>query len=94
MGVVLPMEFSMQERSGHGAPGPGLDIREGGGTEVRGGRPWLGVLFRCSGKYQRVFRNVDGTAYLARCPTCGKSVRFLVGSGGSSGRFFEVACGR
>ena len=55
-------------------------------------RPWLGVLFRCSGAYQRVYRNAVGTAYLARCPRCGKSVTFRVGVGGTRERFFEVHC--
>lgn len=55
-------------------------------------RPWLGVRFACSGAYLRVYRNAAGTAYLARCPRCGKSVRFAVGSGGVSQRFFEVRC--
>lgn len=75
------------------APGSRVDIREGetgGGTAH--GRPWLGVLFRCSGQYRRVFRNAQGTAYVARCPGCGKVVRFRVGEGGMSARFFEVSC--
>jgi hypothetical protein len=55
-------------------------------------RPWLGVLFRCSGAYQRIYRNAAGTAYLARCPRCGKAVTFRVGTGGTSERFFEVRC--
>lgn len=56
------------------------------------GRPWIGVQFVCAGKYLRVFRAVDGTGYLARCPTCAKSMWFRVGSGGSADRFFEVSC--
>jgi hypothetical protein len=56
------------------------------------GRPWLGVRFLCSGAYQRVYRNPAGTAYIATCPRCGRSVRFDVGPGGTSQRFFEVSC--
>jgi hypothetical protein len=56
-------------------------------------RPWLGVRFSCSGAYQRVFRAPDSTSYLARCPRCGRSVRFQVGEGGTSHRFFDVKCG-
>jgi hypothetical protein len=64
------------------------DGRGGEGT----GRPWLGVRFLCSGAYQRVYRNREGTAYVATCPRCGKSVRFDVGPGGTNQRFFEVSC--
>lgn len=56
------------------------------------GRPWLGVKFLCAGAYLRVYRNAEGTAYLATCPRCGKQVRFRVGAGGSNQRFFEVSC--
>ena len=56
------------------------------------GRPWLGVRFTCSGAYVRVYRSVDGQSYLARCPRCGRAVRFRVGSGGTNERFFEVRC--
>lgn len=64
-----------------GAPG-------GGG----GGRPWLGVRFVCSGQYVRVLRDAGGTHYLARCPTCAKTVRFRVGPGGSDQRIYDVSC--
>jgi hypothetical protein len=56
------------------------------------GRPWLGVRFTCSGAYVRVYRHVDGSSYLARCPRCGRSVRFRVSPGGINERFFEVRC--
>jgi hypothetical protein len=62
------------------------------GASEPGGRPWLGVRFACSGAYLRVYRNAAGTEYLARCPRCGKSVRFAVGPGGTGQRFFEVWC--
>lgn len=55
-------------------------------------RPWIGVRFVCSGVYQRVFRNADGKAYVARCTRCGKCLRFAVGPGGSNERFYEVTC--
>lgn len=57
-----------------------------------GERPWLGVRFACSGAYLRVYRNVQGDAYLARCPRCGQTVRFRVGEGGTGQRFFTVSC--
>ena len=62
------------------------------GTAQGGDRPWLGVRFVCANAYVRVYRNKDGTAYLARCPKCGESVRFAVGVGGTPQRFFEISC--
>lgn len=62
----------------------------GGGRAV--GRPSIQVWFACAGAYLRVFRAVDGSKYQARCPKCGKEVRFLVGPGGTSQRVFEVRC--
>jgi len=58
----------------------------------RNGRPWLGIQFVCANQYRRVYRDVNGVEYLARCPSCGKCVRFRVGQGGSDERFFEVDC--
>lgn len=57
-------------------------------------RPWLMVWFRCAAKYQRVYRAADGTRYDARCPSCGKAVRFAVGPEGTGSRSFEVDCTR
>lgn len=71
-----------------GAPNPD----RGGGGDGPGGRPWIGVRFLCAGAYVRVPRNADGSAYLARCPRCGKMVRFRVGQGGTNQRFFDVSC--
>jgi len=65
---------------------------EGVSRPTRGERPWLGVRFVCAGAYQRVYRTSDGSAYLARCPRCGKSIRFRVGTGGTNRRFFDVSC--
>lgn len=86
---------------GHGAgqPRPGLDIVEGDGTAraqdpitPMAVRPWIQVWFACAGRYQKVFRAIDGTAYVARCPMCGKSMRFAVGTGGTNKRIFTVSC--
>lgn len=57
-----------------------------------GGRPFIGVHFTCAGQYVRVYRDARGERYLARCPTCGRTVTFRVGTGGTSERFFEVSC--
>lgn len=72
----------------------GLDIVEGGSPPEgqAGARPFLQVYFRCANFYQRVYRNAAGTHYQARCPKCGKTVRFQVGQGGTSQRRFEVQC--
>lgn len=72
--------------------GSNLPSPVGGGAGGAGGRPWIGVRFLCAGAYVRVPRNKDGTAYLAMCPRCGKTVRFRVGPGGTDQRFFEVGC--
>ena len=68
----------------------GLDVTEGRGGGAA--RPFLSVLFRCANSYLRVYRSADGKRYLARCPKCGKDVRFQVGEGGTSQRVFEVSC--
>ncbi|MEX2218694.1 MAG: hypothetical protein WD749_08030 [Phycisphaerales bacterium] len=57
-----------------------------------GGRPWLGVRFRCAGAYLRVYRAADGKEYRATCPRCARCIRFAVGEGGTDERFFEVSC--
>jgi hypothetical protein len=54
------------------------------------GRPFVSVLFRCCNVYQRIYRSADGTKYEGRCPKCARSIRFLVGEGGTSERFFVV----
>jgi hypothetical protein len=51
------------------------------------------VTFACSGAYVRVYRAHDATHYLARCPKCAKTMRFIVGEGGTSQRAFTVRCG-
>lgn len=85
--------------NGAGQPRPGLDIVEGATPPLDGrpissmvGRPWIQVWYACAGRYQRVFRAIDGTAYVARCPKCGKTMRFAVGSGGTNQRTFTVSC--
>jgi hypothetical protein len=53
-------------------------------------RPFLSVLFNCCRAYVRVYRSADAAYYNARCPKCGKSIRFAVGDGGSPARSFVV----
>lgn len=52
------------------------------------GKPFLGVQFDCCRVYQRIYLNKEGTAYCGRCPRCGKPIKFIVGKGGTSARFF------
>lgn len=56
------------------------------------GKPWIGVRFMCAGAYRRVFRNADGSGYIARCPKCLACVRFRIEASGSNERFYEVTC--
>jgi hypothetical protein len=58
----------------------------------KAGRPFLQIYFACSNTYQHVYRAVDQSHYLARCPRCGKHVRFQVGEGGTAQRRFTVSC--
>lgn len=67
-----------------------LNVPDADGPTAR--RPFLQVMFTCANAYLRVYRSSDGQRYLARCPRCGKEVRFQVGAHGTSQRQFEVTC--
>ncbi|MDB5328123.1 MAG: hypothetical protein JWM57_3692 [Phycisphaerales bacterium] len=53
-------------------------------------RPYLSVLFNCCKVYQRVYRDTEGSSYTGRCPKCLRTIRFVVGEGGTAGRSFVV----
>ena len=59
-------------------------------TTGSGRRAYLSVQFNCCRVYQRVYCSADGSQYVGRCPKCGKSVRFVVGDGGTGERTFVV----
>ncbi len=50
------------------------------------------VYFVCANSYLRVYRSADEKRYLARCPKCGKEMRFQVGDGGTEQRMFKLSC--
>jgi hypothetical protein len=54
-------------------------------------RSFLGVMFECCKVYVRVYIDPSGEAYNGRCPRCSKTVRFVVGEGGSGSRTWRVS---
>ncbi len=54
------------------------------------GRKFLGIQFDCCNVYRRIYINKEGNAYEGRCPKCYRSVKVLIGPGGTSGRFFKA----
>ncbi len=80
---------------GKPAPAPGTPgtaaRRETGSRDNRPvPRKFLGIYFRCCTIYGRIYKNAAGTAYEGRCPRCGMPTKVLIGTGGTSNRFFEA----
>ena len=53
-------------------------------------QPFLSVWFRCCHVYGRMNRDVSGTRYEGRCPSCGAAVHARIGPGGTARRTFEA----
>ncbi|GJL77671.1 MAG: hypothetical protein NPINA01_06600 [Nitrospinaceae bacterium] len=53
-------------------------------------KKFLGILFECCNVYRRIYINKEKNAYEGRCPYCMREVRVLIGSDGSSSRFFNA----
>ena len=54
------------------------------------GRPFLGVMFECCNVYVRVYLDKDGEFYNGRCPSCLRTLRFVVGADGKSARMWRA----
>lgn len=61
-------------------------------VDGNGPKPFLGVFFMSCNVYGRLYKNSEGTAYVGRCPRCGKGIAVPIGSGGTSTRFFRAIC--
>lgn len=53
-------------------------------------KKFLGILFDCCNVYRRIYINKEKNAYEGRCPLCHREVHVLIGSDGSSSRFFNA----
>lgn len=51
---------------------------------------YLGIMFNCCQVYCRIYKNKEGTAYVGRCPKCMRTVKVLIGEGGTNQRIFNA----
>ena len=79
-------------------PGENLDVSSddfsGGRRPVEsspGGRPFVGIRFRCCDVYTRIYINRQRMSYRGACPRCGLPVELRIGPGGTDARFFTVS---
>lgn len=90
---ILEGAAAKQKLPAHpGAPEHGGSAETAAPNAETNARPALRVYFRCANQYVLALRHRDGSGYLARCPSCGKCMRFAVGADGTSRRFFELSC--
>ena len=87
----MPPEQPSTPPSPHPQPPRRVDLLDQA-QPTAAARPFLQVYFVCANAYQRVFRAADQSQYLARCPKCGKQMRFQVGPDGTNQRTFQVTC--
>ena len=55
-------------------------------------KTFLGVYYVQCRVYGRMYRNAESTAYIGRCPRCGKMAQARIGAQGYSDRFFKAYC--
>lgn len=53
-------------------------------------RKFLGVFFECCHVYGRLYKNLQGTHYVGRCPRCMANLKVPIGEGGTNQRFFRA----
>lgn len=54
----------------------------------KGGKPYVGVIFKCCRIYSRIYLNRAGTAFVGWCPRCGAKMELKISPHGSKSRFF------
>jgi hypothetical protein len=58
--------------------------------EEKQARPYISVYFKCCRRYQRIYLNKGGTAFVGWCPKCCGKVEVLVSPDGTTNIFFEA----
>jgi hypothetical protein len=89
---LLPQSGTGGHRTPTGSDGAEAGSGAGKAGTDRPGSSYLRIWFRCANQYGRATKSAAGDCYLARCPTCMKTIRFGIGPGGTQQRFFEVSC--
>lgn len=51
---------------------------------------FLGIIFECCHVYRRVYINREKNAYEGRCPQCYRKVKVVIGTEGTTQRFFTA----
>jgi hypothetical protein len=87
--IAAERDVSLSRKQGR-ETAPPAEAGDSSPANRTGPRKFLGVYFRCCTIYSRIYKNATGTAYEGRCPRCGKPTKILIGTGGTSNRFFEA----